>query len=104
MIPFRRFLAASALAAACLAFLPQPATARAPLAAYAPAADLIDINTADPGTLSKNLPGIGDAYAKRIVAGRPYTAKNQLVTRGIIPQGTYDKIKDMIIARAPAKK
>ncbi len=58
----------------------------------------LDLNTATIAQL-KTLPGIGDAYAKRIVDGRPFTAKNQLVTKGILPQGTYDKIKDAIIAR-----
>jgi competence protein ComEA len=62
--------------------------------------DLLDINTATPEQL-KELPGIGDAYTKRIIDGRPYTAKNQLVTRGIIPQATYEKVKDQIIAHRP---
>ncbi|GAC1414564.1 MAG: hypothetical protein NVSMB62_00700 [Acidobacteriaceae bacterium] len=58
----------------------------------------LDINTATMDQL-KALPGIGDAYAKRIMDGRPYTAKTQLTQKGILPQGTYDKIKDQIIAR-----
>jgi DNA uptake protein ComE-like DNA-binding protein len=58
---------------------------------------MLDINTATADQL-KSLPGIGDAYADRIVRGRPYTAKNQLTQKGIIPQATYDKIKDQIIA------
>jgi competence protein ComEA len=60
----------------------------------------LDINTATADQL-KAFPGIGDAYSKRIIDGRPYTAKNQLVTRGIIPQATYNKIKDQIIASKP---
>ena len=71
--------------------------------APAAATTLLDINTANPDQL-KTLPGIGDAYAKRILDGRPYTSKDQLVSRGIIPQKTYDGIKNQIIAKhAPSK-
>jgi competence protein ComEA len=62
------------------------------------ATDKLDINAATVEQL-KELPGIGDAYSKKIVDGRPYRAKNELVQNKIIPQATYDKIKDMIIAK-----
>ena len=62
--------------------------------------DLLDINTATAAQL-KALPGMGDAYVQRIVAGRPYTAKNQLTTRGILPAEEYEKIKPLIVAHRP---
>jgi competence protein ComEA len=72
---------------------PAPTTSQA-------AVNLLDINTATAAEL-KALPGVGDAYSQRIIAGRPYTAKNQLVQRGILPQATYDKISARIIAHRP---
>ena len=65
--------------------------------------DLIDINTASKEQL-KSIPGIGDAYAQKIINGRPYVNKDQLVSEKIVPQGTSDKIKDWITAKQPRKQ
>jgi DNA uptake protein ComE-like DNA-binding protein len=73
--------------------------AKAPTKAAATATDtLVDINSATADEL-KALPGIGDKYSAKIIAGRPYANKSQLVSKNIVPQATYNKVQDKIIAK-----
>ena len=72
--------------------------AKAPAKAESAKQQLVDINSASADEL-KGVAGIGDAYSKKIIDNRPYKRKDELVKKKVVPQATYDKIKDHIIAK-----
>jgi competence protein ComEA len=80
---------------------PKPAKPAATAKAPAKPA-LLDINSASKAELT-TLSGIGDTYSQKIIDGRPYKRKDELVSRKIVPQPTYDKIKNLIIAKQSKK-
>ena len=65
-----------------------------------PNTDLVDINTATAAQL-KALPSVSDSDSAKIIQGRPYSEKSQLVSKKVVSEATYDKIKDHIVARQP---
>jgi len=85
-----------ARASAQVSFEQQLARSRQPLS------EPLDINTATAHQLNA-LPGFGPAYTRRVIAGRPYSAKNQLVTRGVVPQAAYQRVSELIVAHRIAK-
>jgi len=90
------------LAAPVAAQTASPSKSAPSAAAIAPGSQeregLVDINAASAEELDR-LPGVGPVRAKAIISHRPYSGKDDLVQRKIIPQNVYDQIKDKIIAR-----
>ena len=99
ILAFAMFAMSGTLAFAQAAATPAPKKAAATDASAAKTkkADLVDINSATKEQLTA-LPGIGDAYSQKIIDGRPYNTKRDLLTKKILPQATYDQVSAKIIA------
>ena len=93
----KRLLRAIAVALALTFAAPAAFAKSQPAAKSDKKTQKLDINTASEDEL-KALPGIGDAYAKKIIEGRPYKAKDELVEKKIVPKATYAKIKNQVVA------
>jgi competence protein ComEA len=81
-----------------LAMAQDAKTRKAPAKMAAKAVDLIDINSATKPQLEA-INGIGPVYAAAIIKGRPYKGKDELVSKKVLPEGVYEKVKALIIAK-----
>jgi len=103
-----RLLILITFAAALFVWAPASSVAQSTTKAATPSAKVaksarVDINTASKSDLTA-LSGIDDSTAQRIIDGRPYARKKQLVTKNIVPSATYDKIKDELVVKGSKKK
>jgi len=97
-LPFATSLAQAPSATKTMPPPGHPTGAPPPATSAPPAKQRVDINSASRAEL-KTLPGIGDAEAKKIIAGRPWLTKIDLVTRNVLPEGVYHALRDQIIAK-----